>query len=162
MLFFLPPSLLPSGWFWLWPAHLAALCPVFPGRPAALLYGGLRHRSCHILEGENSISATRWLCQKIASLVWTMGNNLDLTLIHAHMSMLLGPWLISFLLLCITGLVLRVSGETSCFQQVSLTTLPGEHRGWWLVHAQQGSKETGQVWEDPVMEVDWGRRWRTL
>lgn len=69
--------------------------------------------------------------------------------------------LISFLLLCLTGLVLRVRGETSCFQPVSLTALPDNHRGWWLVHAQQGSKETGQLWEVSVM-VGRGRKWRTL
>lgn len=59
--------------------------------------------------------------------------------------------LMSSRLLCITGLVLRVSGETSCFQQVSPTALPGIHRGRWLVHAQEGSQETGQVWEESVM-----------
>jgi len=53
LLFFLLP-LLHSGWFWLWPAHLPPVCQVFPGRPAALLYGGLWYLSCYILEGEIS------------------------------------------------------------------------------------------------------------
>uniref|UniRef100_A0AAQ6A981 Protein-serine/threonine kinase n=1 Tax=Amphiprion ocellaris TaxID=80972 RepID=A0AAQ6A981_AMPOC len=38
-------------WFWIWPSHLPPVCQVFPGRPAALFYGGLWHLSCHLLEG---------------------------------------------------------------------------------------------------------------
>lgn len=42
----------PTGWLWLWAAHLPTLCQVLPGRPAALLHGGLRDRRCHLSQGE--------------------------------------------------------------------------------------------------------------
>lgn len=46
----LPPSL-PAGWLRLRPSHLPAVCQVLPGRPAALLHGGPRHRRRHLPEG---------------------------------------------------------------------------------------------------------------
>lgn len=45
------PSLC-AGWFRLRSSHLPSLRQVLPGRPAALLHGGPRHRRCNLLEGE--------------------------------------------------------------------------------------------------------------
>ncbi|XP_029588454.1 pyruvate dehydrogenase (acetyl-transferring) kinase isozyme 2, mitochondrial isoform X1 [Salmo trutta] len=39
------------GWFRLRSSHLPSLCQVLPGRPAALLHGGIRDVSCHLPEG---------------------------------------------------------------------------------------------------------------
>lgn len=38
-----------AGWLRLWPSHLTPLRQVLPGRPPALLDGGIRHISRHLL-----------------------------------------------------------------------------------------------------------------
>lgn len=46
------PSHLLTGWLRVWAPHFPPLCQVLPGRPAALLHGGLWDRRCHLSQGE--------------------------------------------------------------------------------------------------------------
>ena len=41
------------------PAHLAALRPLLPGGPEALLAGGLRHRRHHLHPGELTVTGSQ-------------------------------------------------------------------------------------------------------
>lgn len=113
-----PPS---PGRLWLRLAHLPPLRQVLPGRPAALLHGGLRHRRRHLPEGGSSPAPPARGGRSVVSPGW----------VRTLPSPTVSP----------TGLVHGLGGAVARLQQVGVAALPGQPGGGGLVRPQHRAQE---------------------